>query len=147
MSCVEDLLEGIESGRVKNLEEIRSSFEKMHKNYYIYEWTWAIDRILKEEDKNFGNIWAKDVISLTEKWKQNVVELDQMLYDDAKKEFTLSSQTGFGVDGDKDTQVQDFEQVRGEFEKNPLVSAIKDHIVKKTALGEELIQRMKKVLD
>ncbi len=101
---------------------------------------------MKEEDKIFGSIWARDVISLTEKWKQNVVDLDQMLYDDAKKEFTLSSQTGFGVDGDKDVQVLDFEQVRGEFEKNPQVSAIKDHIIKKTALGEELIERMKKVL-
>ncbi len=147
MSCVEDLLEGIESGRLKNLKEIMSSFENMHKNYYVYEWTWVIDRILKEEDKIFGSIWARDVISLTEKWKKNVVDLDHMLYDDAKKEFTLSSQTGFGVDGDKDVQVLDFEQVRGEFEKNPQVSAIKDHIVKKTALGEELIERMKKVLD
>jgi len=147
MSCVDDLLDGIETGRIKNLEEIRNSFENMHKNYYKYEWTWAIDRILKEEDKNFGSIWARDVIRLTEKWKHNVVKLDQMLYDDAKKEFTLSSQTGFGVDGDKDIKVLDFEQVRGEFEKNPQVSAIKDHIEKKTALGEELIQRMKKVLD
>ena len=147
MSCVEDLLEGIESGAIKDLDEIRSSFEKMHKNYYVYEWTWVIDRILKEEGKSFGSIWAKDVIRFTEKWKKSVVELDQLLYDDARKEFTLSSQTGFGVDGDKDIQVLDFEQVRGEFEKNPQVSAIKDHIEKKTALGDELIQRMKEVLD
>ena len=147
MSCVEDLLEGIESGAIKDLDEIRSSFEKMHKNYYVYEWTWVIDRILKEEGKSFGSIWAKDVIRFTEKWKKSVVELDQLLYDDARKEFTLSSQTGFGVDGDKDIQILDFEQVRGEFEKNPQVSAIKDHIEKKTALGDELIQRMKKVLD
>ena len=87
------------------------------------------------------------MISLTEKWKQNVVELDQMLYGDAKKEFTLSSQTGFGVDGDKDTQVRDFEQVRGEFEKNPQVSDIKSHIEKKTALGDDLIKRMEKILN
>lgn len=147
MSRVEDLLEGIESGAIKNLEEIRNSFKNMHTNYYVYEWTWVVDRILKEEGKNFGNIWAKDVIRFTEKWKQNVVELDHLLYNDARKEFTLSSQTGFGVDGDKDVQVLDFEQVRGEFEKNPQVSAIKDHIEKKTALGDELIQRMKEVLD
>ena len=147
MSRVEDLLDGIESGAISDLEEIRISFESMHKNYFIYEWTWVIDRILKEEGKNFSSIWAKDVIRFTEKWKQNVVELDHLLYNDARKEFTLSSQTGFGVDGDKDVQVLDFEQVRGEFEKNPQVSAIKEHIEKKTTMGNELIQRMKKVLD
>jgi hypothetical protein len=70
-----------------------------------------------------------------------------MLYKDAEKEFTLVAQTGFGIDGDKQTQLLDFGQVRGDFEKNPQVSAIKDHIVQKSALGDELIRRMKKILE
>ena len=53
--------------------------------------------------------------------------------------------TGFGIDGsDLDKQL-DFEQVRGVFESNSVVSAIRDHIKIKSALGDELIERLKKI--
>ena len=53
--------------------------------------------------------------------------------------------TGFGVDGsEKDKQI-DFEQVRGDYQTNRLVIKIHDHIKTKTALGDELIERMKKI--
>jgi hypothetical protein len=35
--------------------------------------------------------------------------------------------------------------VRGEFESNSVVAAIRDHIKQKTALGDELIGRMKMI--
>jgi hypothetical protein len=79
---------------------------------------------------------------MVEKWKKSVIDLDKMLYSDARKEFTLSSMTGFGIDGGPDIKKLDFEQVRGEFESNGVVAAIQDHIKKKTALGDELIRRM-----
>ena len=37
---------------------------------------------------------------------------------------------------------QDFEQVRGVFESNPFVTAVLQHIEAKTALGNELIERI-----
>ena len=51
--------------------------------------------------------------------------------------------TGFGADGTKYEKEQDFEQVRGVFESNPFVTAVLDHIKAKTALGNELIERLK----
>ena len=65
-----------------------------------------------------------------------------MVYSDARKEFSLSSMTGFGADGSRDEMVQDFEQVRGAFESNPFVTAVLKHIDDKSALGDELIQRL-----
>ena len=81
-----------------------------------------------------------------EKWKKSVIDLDNLLYEDARKEFTLSSMTGFGIDGGEEVKKLDFEEVRGEFESNSVVAAIKEHIKQKKALGEELINRMKKIL-
>jgi len=78
-----------------------------------------------------------------ERWKKSVVDLDRMLYEDARKEFTLSSMTGFGIDGDDEVKKRDFEQVRGDFEKNSVVLAILDHIKVKTELGDELIGRLR----
>ena len=82
---------------------------------------------------------------MVEKWKKSVIDLDKMLYEDARKEFNLSSRTGFGIDGGEDVKKKDFEQVRGEFESNSVVSAIQDHIKKKTILGDELIERINEI--
>jgi hypothetical protein len=42
--------------------------------------------------------------------------------------------------------LEDFEGVRGYFESNPFVTAVKEHIVVKQALGDELIGRIKGLL-
>ena len=70
------------------------------------------------------------------------MELDQEVYADAKKEFSLSMMTGFGADGDERQQAMDFEQVRGSFDSNPYVSSILQHIQEKSALGQELLDRL-----
>ena len=90
---------------------------------------------------------AQDVIDIVLMWKDAVIGLDKMVYEDAKKEFSLSSMTGFGADGSRREKKQDFEQVRGDFESNPFVTAVLKHIETKSALGDELINRMKKLID
>ena len=62
-----------------------------------------------------------------------------MIYEDARKEFNLASKTGFGADGDKEQKESDFEHVRGDFESNPFVRSVLDHIQAKTALGARAI--------
>jgi hypothetical protein len=142
---VEKLLDNIESGKIATLQKIEDEFRSMHSSYYDWEWTWASERLEQEAGKPVSRFTSEDVIELVEKWKKSVTDLDGMLYEDARKEFTLSSMTGFGIDGGSEIKKRDFEQVRGEFESNSVVAAIKDHIKKKTALGDELIGRMKKI--
>ena len=144
-SEVEQLLADIDSGRICTLKEIADVFHNMHRNYYTYEWTWAIEKIQERFGKKINEITARDVIRIVEMWKESVVSLDRMLYDDAKKEFALSARIGFGVDGSEYDRNLDFDQVRGEFEKNAFVQEALDHIQRKTELGDELISRMKNV--
>jgi hypothetical protein len=145
-SEIDKLLCGIENGEINRLRHINAAFEEMHKNYYTYEWTWAYDKIEEFYGINLEIITAEKIIDLVETWKEAVVRLDRMVYEDARKEFSLSSMTGFGVDGSHDEMKQDFEQVRGDFESNPFITAVIKHIEEKTALGDELIGRMKKVI-
>jgi hypothetical protein len=145
IQSVDALLDSIESGKINSIDKIADAFKKMHKSYYDWEWTWACERIEEEEKKSVEKFTSADVIRIVERWKENVVNLDKMLYEDAKKEFTLASMTGFGIDGGDEIKKLDFEQVRGDFESNKVVAAIKEHIKKKAALGDELINRMKKV--
>ncbi|MBR4686741.1 MAG: DUF4954 family protein [Bacteroidales bacterium] len=141
---VSALLDQVESGEVKDLKTVDAVFKLMHADYYRLEWDWAYDKY----DEFFGypleTITAEQVADIVEKWKAAVVGLDRMLYEDAKKEFNLASMTGFGADGSRVEKEQDFEQVRGVFESNSFVNAVLRHIDDKTALGNELLARLKR---
>ena len=78
-------------------------------------------------------------------WQEAVVNLDRMVYNDARKEFDLNSQTGFGVDGDREQAKADFEEVRGSFESNSFVKAVLEHIERKTALGEKMLAKLDEI--
>ena len=144
--AVDLMLADIESGKVKTIEKLTETFREMQKSYYAWEWTWSCERIEEEEAKPVYKLTAKDIIRIVEQWKKSVIELDRLLYEDARKEFRLSSMTGFGIDGGDEVKKLDFEQVRGEFESNSVVAAIQEHIKQKTALGDELINRMRSVV-
>ncbi len=146
-SEVDRLIDDIEAGRVNKLKDINARFAEMHANYYTYEWTWAYQKIEEFYGIAPDDLTAHDIIEIVQMWKEAVVGLDKMVYEDAKKEFSLSSMTGFGADGSRREKKQDFEQVRGDFESNPFVTAVLKHIEIKSALGEELIVRMRNVAD
>lgn len=144
-SEVDKLMDGIENGSVNRLADINAEFGRMHANYYTYEWTWAYEKLEEFYGIDPSEMTAEDVMGIVEKWKESVVGLDRMVYEDAKKEFSMASMTGFGADGSRLEKELDFEQVRGDFESNPFVTAVLKHIEVKTALGDELIGRMKQV--
>jgi hypothetical protein len=76
-----------------------------------------------------------------------VLSLDQMMYEDARKEFTLKVRTGFGLDGEDEVRNVDFEQVRGGFEDHPSVGDIRNHMEKKSRLAKTIIDRVKALDD
>lgn len=143
---IEQLMKKIEDQPI-TLEDIQSEFEKMHEAYYNYEWTWAKDKLEIYWRKPIAEVTREDLIQMVELWKNSVVTLDHLIYDDAKKEFSLNAKTGFGVDGDEQQKSLDFESVRGSFENNPFVLEVINHIKIKSELGDELLDRLKKVIN
>ena len=140
--AVEQMLLDIENGAINPLEQVEEYFRLMHEKYPEYEWAWAVDVLQRHLEKSVDEITPDDIIELTTRWKDAVVELDRMLRADAGKEFTATAQTGYGLDGDREAKQTDFEQVRGTFENNSFVREIEEHIVRKSAMGDELIGRM-----
>ena len=138
------LIENIETEKTKDIQDINLYFEELHNNYYTYEWTWAWDKIQKYYDLSLETITADDIVKIVVKWKDAVIGLDKMIYDDTKKEFSLSARTSFGLDGNSSEKEMDFEQVRGSFEENSFVKSTLTHIEVKEALGNEVISRLQK---
>jgi hypothetical protein len=144
-SEIDALTDAIENGSIDRLKEMNAAFERMHAAYYTYEWTWAYGQLEAFYGYSPETITATQVCHIVELWKEAVIGLDKLIYEDAKKEFSMASMTGFGADGTRLEKEQDFEQVRGDFESNPFVTAVLSHIEAKTALGDELIARLKQI--
>ncbi len=144
-NVVDKILDDIESGALGTLDQVTAAFTTAHESYPAYEWAWAANVLQQRLGKTIDAITSADVIDMTNKWKSAVVELDNTLQADTKKEFTATAQIGFGIDGDLADRAADFAGVRGTFETNSVVKEIKQHIEIKTQLAEELIRRMQKI--
>lgn len=136
------LLELIEKEEISQLTDIELFFKELHANYYEFEWTWTADFIKSYLHKNVDDFSVDELIGIIDEWCESVVQIDRMLYDDAKKEFRMESMTGFGIDGDQKIKEMDFEQVRGKFEDNDFVKEILNHIDRKTDLGKRVVDQL-----
>lgn len=142
---VDLLLDNIENGKINSIEEINNVFKELHQDYYSMEWTWAWAKIQSFYGVSPDTITVEDIIDIVRKWKEAVVKLDQMIYEDARKEFSLPTHTSFGLDGDKEDRLADFEQVRGAFDNNTFVKAVLCHIERKTKLCDNTILKLEEV--
>ena len=143
-SEVKRLLDDIETGAL-SLESIQERLIEMHANYYSYEWTWALEKLEQVWGCKVSEVSLEKVRKTVEEWKEAVVKLDKMVYNDARKEFDLNSQTGFGADGDRSQAAADFEEVRGSFESNSFVKAVLEHIDKKSQLGDRILSKLAQI--
>jgi len=142
-TVITQLMNDIEAGIITSNKEMNTRLRAINHMYYDYEWAWAYQLMLNFYNLKEEELTNDTLIRIIEDWKKAVVDLDKMLYDDAHKEFSLSTKTGFGFDGNSRTAEQDFEQVRGQFDNNPFVTAVQEHITKKSALGDKWIATLK----
>lgn len=139
--AVTALLDDIESGVLQDVNAVNERFAQMHSKYYNYEWRWAHKAIREYYGVDLNTISAEKLRELVVRWKESVVGLDNLIYEDARKEFSLSAMTSFGADGDEAQRKEDFMQVRGSFfEADPFVTSVKEHIRVKSALGDKALE-------
>ncbi len=142
-SEVKSLCNDISTGAISNLLQVNDRLKSLNDNYYELEWTWVVENFRRWWGKECCELTVSDIEQIAHRWCESVVRLDRMLYEDAKKEFSSVARIGFGLDASSDrNRRNDFEQVRGDFEKDPFVKMVLDHIAAKTALHDDLISRL-----
>jgi len=142
-SLIDDLLDDIENGVLVNLQDLESALQNIHHNYEEYAWNWCIAQWQQRINKTIEQVTGDDILRLTSEWKESVLKLDNILYNDARKEFLPSAQIGYGIDGNHHIAQQDFTQVRGEFEDNNFAKEVRKHIARKTKLAQKISRKMK----
>lgn len=141
--AITDILDDVETGVISDMNEFNSRFVSLHSHYYEYEWKWAYDVIKEHYGVDLSTADIQQIRDLVVRWRDSVVALDNLIYDDARKEFSLSMMTSFGADGDEKQRMKDFIEVRGSrFESDPFVLSVKEHIKVKSGLCEKVLERL-----
>ena len=143
-SAVTALLTDIRDGTLDDIEDINDRFASIHRKYYEYEWKWAYGMIGEYYDVDLRSISKEKLMELVARWQTSVTGLDKLVYEDARKEFSLDSMTSFGADGDEMQRKEDFMQVRGSFfEADQFVASVREHMLVKTRLGNDVLEILK----
>lgn len=142
---IQQLLKDIKQGRITSLKKLNEEFRAIHKNYYKLEWNWSFKNILEWNSIRRQDLTLEVVKDMVQRWLKAVHTLDDLLYEDAKKEFNLSAQVGFGVDIDPSLRVLDFHGVRGDFDTNPFVVEIQSHKERKQALFNSVMEKLNSI--
>ncbi len=120
--AVEDIVSDVESGRTSDLEILNERISSLHSEYYHYEWRWACKAMEDYYGFRLSELTADDLSRLVRRWMDSVVALDRLLYEDARKEFSLSGMP--------------------DFESDPFVRSVKEHIEVKSSLADQVLEKL-----
>lgn len=134
-SEVDAICDAITAGDIESIDQLEQRWHDLHAQYYDMEWTWVADIMESWYGKPVEDITAEDVRKIISRWLESVTSLNDMLLEDARKEYSLKSRTGFGIDDPAASADDDFTSVRGSYDADPFVAMVKEHTAKKTALA------------
>lgn len=120
--AVEDIVSDVEAGRTSDLEILNERISSLHYEYYHYEWRWASQAMEDYYGFRLSDLSVDSISRLVLKWKDSVVALDRLLYEDARKEFSLSGMP--------------------DFESDPFVCSVKEHIEVKSSLADQVLDKL-----
>lgn len=143
----DDFSANIENGKINSVEKFNSAFKEAHDKYNDFSWEWCVSEIENYYEKPIKDMTKNDFLEFLDEWFAAVKELDECFIEDAKKEYSQTMKIGFGIDGNEKTANDDFEEVRGGFDKNEFVRKIAMHLKKKKALHEKAKEIIKTFLN
>lgn len=125
--AVSELLDDISAGALADVDAVNFRFAEIHAGYYDYEWRWAYKVIEEYYGVDMQNITAGQIRDLAGRWNSSVLRLDKMVYEDARKDFMLSSIADEA------------------FDSNSFVVSIRDHIRTKSELYDTVMNRLSSI--
>lgn len=120
--AVDDILADVESGKTAELDVFNRRVAALHDEYYHYEWRWACKAMEEYYGLRLAELSASELSKLICRWRESVVTLDRLLYEDARKEFSLSGMP--------------------DFESDPFVRSVKEHIEVKSSLADQVLEKL-----
>ena len=121
--ALDDLLDAIERGALKDVSQLNHCFADLHSEYYNFEWKWAYETIQDYYKVNLSEADPQMLSDMICRWRKSVVGLDNLIYDDACKELELGGKT--------------------DFDSDPFVESVREHIRVKTELAGKALAKLR----
>ncbi len=141
---VEEIIQSIESGEIKNIQDIQQKFNKLHSEYEADKWAWCCSLIEQRLGTICQEITLNNLGHMIAEWKNSCARLREMVEKDSRKEFDATSQIGFGADGDDQDRQLDFDLVRGDFETNEFIKTLQADTAKVEQRAEQVVEFLKR---
>ena len=116
-SEVENLINRIVLNEM-NVEAIQNELLEIYSNYTYFSQNFAVELLQKRTGKTIEKQNFDLILEVGKKADQTFNEL---ILKDARKEFNSISKIGFGIDGDENDKLADFEATRGKFDGHPFI--------------------------
>ena len=117
------LLDNIHAGKIDSLDKLHNAFENIHNSYKEDEWDWYSIIYRKMTGKNIWEEDAETISGILEKWKNASLKINNLIIQDAKREYDKKTLISYGIDGHTE---DDFKAVRGDFEHNSVIEQIQN---------------------
>lgn len=146
LGCIQEVIRGIKETQLTSLPEINRRIRALHKMYYEYEWDWSYDLLCRWYDINESNPITVELIrSVLKDWIDAVLAIDKALLNDAHKEYNIIGRVNFGVKNPELQMVAYTDQIEEEYQKNPIVLSVLEHISRKKRLCETVTEQLKEL--
>jgi hypothetical protein len=118
-TAYDSLLASVKNGTIASLGDIQSAIELIYAGYDRLAWAWCAALIEQRYESEIGRIGKSHLLRIIQEWHDSSLKINNMIANDAAKEFDAGSRIGFGIDGDETVRDLDFEAVRGAYTTHP----------------------------
>jgi hypothetical protein len=134
-----EALDRVARGAIADVPSLEKELRALHEGYAGFEWDWVVAAWLEEIGKKAEDVTLDDVRGAVAAWREGVLQYNDLVLKDAKKEFEGDVRIGFGIDGGPDAVAADFASVRGTFDGNKFVKQVKQASEDAAARAERIL--------
>jgi hypothetical protein len=136
---IRSLTDAVEKGEISNLADFERRLGDLHSAYNKEAFEWCVSLAAQRRNTEPGGLTAGHLREIILEWKAGSLKLNNMILQDAGKEFSASSAIGYGRDGGEEDRRADFEAVRGSLEGNAFVRSLKKESEDTAARADKLL--------
>ena len=141
---IRSLADAVENGEVKDLAEFERRLGSLHGAYGKDAFEWGVALAAARRNTKPANLTAVHLREILTEWKAARLKLNNMILQDASKEFSASSAIGYGRDGGEEEKRADFEAVRGSLDGNAFVQSLKQESENVQKRAEKLLKMLER---
>jgi hypothetical protein len=144
-AAYDNLLESVKNGTIGSVSDLFGHLLQIYSAYDRMTWAWCAALIEKRHSLRIGTVQKTQLLRIIHDWRDASLKLNNMIANDAAKEFDTTSRIGFGIDGDESVRDMDFNAVRGTFDKNSFIIQLTHEADTIRRQAGELIQSLEAI--